>query len=248
MNLVGEAKALMLSTGAAPLLYLMLALSVLSLAVMLERAWFFGRSSIDLEALAHGLRARLFENDLAGASELMAASRSVEAAVIQSGLAKVSWGERAAALEMEGALALQRVRMERGLAYLGTLGNNAPFVGLLGTVVGIIAAFEKLGQGGSGASASEQVMSSIAEALVTTAVGLVVAIPAVVAYNSFQRRIKTVASNAEALSRTLLAWLASKEHRSAEGAFLLPHPNGGAGEMAVWAPSPLTADASGEVA
>jgi biopolymer transport protein ExbB len=81
----------------------------------------------------------------------------------------------------------------------------------LGTVVGIIMAFEKLGEAGNGSSGSAQVMSSIAEALVTTAIGLVVAIPAVTAYNAFQRRIKTVTSNAEALSRMLLSWMASKE-------------------------------------
>jgi biopolymer transport protein ExbB len=210
MDLVGDAKAMMLSVGAAPLMYAMVVLSVASLAVMLERAWFFGRVSVGLDRFAGGLRAHLSSGDLESALRLATESTSVEAAVLRSGLAKVAWGERAAALEMEASMAVQRVRMERGLGYLGTLGNNAPFIGLLGTVVGIVAAFEKLGRAGATTSGSEQVMSSIAEALVTTAIGLLVAIPAVVAYNVFQRRIRTVTSNAEALSRVLLAWMAGR--------------------------------------
>jgi biopolymer transport protein ExbB len=68
---------------------------------------------------------------------------------------------------------VQRKKLERGLAFLGTLGNNAPFLGLFGTVIGIIMAFDRLGQGGlSGGSAPQEVMSAISEALVATAVGL----------------------------------------------------------------------------
>src|SRR5208283_4247536 len=111
-----------------------------------------------------------------------------------------------------GALALERTRMERGLAFLGTLGNNAPFVGLLGTVIGIIEAFEVLGRtegagATGGALAPQAIMGSISEALVATAVGLAVAIPAVAAFNYFQRRIQSTLANTEALSKVLLAHL-----------------------------------------
>jgi biopolymer transport protein ExbB len=122
-------------------------------------------------------------------------------------------GPEAAAEAMIGATAVQRMRLERGLAYLGTLGNNAPFIGLFGTVIGIIMAFEELGVAGratagvASASASSAVMSSIAEALVATAIGLAVAIPAVAFYNYFQRRIKATVSNTEALTRIVLSWL-----------------------------------------
>ena len=116
---------------------------------------------------------------------------------------------------MAGALALQRMKLERRLAYLGTLGNNAPFIGLFGTVIGVVGAFDALGkaaekpmaQAASAAMAPQQVMSSIAEALVATAVGLAVAIPAVAFNNFFQRLIKSTLANTEALSRVLLAYL-----------------------------------------
>ena len=84
---------------------------------------------------------------------------------------------RAAIVEQE------RLRYERGLAFLGTLGNNAPFVGLFGTVLGIIRAFHDLA--GNSLQGSQAVMAGIAEALVATAVGLLVALPAVATYNAF---------------------------------------------------------------
>ena len=82
---------------------------------------------------------------------------------------------------MGAARASRARRLERRLAFLGTLGNNAPFIGLFGTVLGVVHAFAALG-GASGPGADE-VMSAIAGALVATAVGLFVAIPAVAAYN-----------------------------------------------------------------
>ena len=117
---------------------------------------------------------------------------------------------------MQSATSAERKALEARLAYLGTLGNNAPFVGLFGTVIGVILAFEQLGQAtgtaGTGAAsqvASAAVMSAIAEALVATAVGIGVALPAVAAYNYFQRRIATMLDDAETLSTLVLAYLAS---------------------------------------
>ena len=119
---------------------------------------------------------------------------------------------------MQSAMAAERKALEARLAYLGTLGNNAPCVGLLGTVIGVILAFEQLGQatgaaGGGAASqvASAAVMAAIAEALVATAVGIGVALPAVAAYNYLQRRIAAMLDDAETLSNLVLAYLATGE-------------------------------------
>jgi biopolymer transport protein ExbB len=93
--------------------------------------------------------------------------------------------------------------------FLGTVGNNAPFVGLLGTVIGIVGAFEELGRAPARAGAlglaPERVMSTIAEALVATAVGLCVAIPAVAVFNYFQGLLAATLGNAETLGHVLLA-------------------------------------------
>src|SRR4051812_35454138 len=218
MNIVEWLQRIMVGFGAAWVMWLMLALSVISVAIILERAWFFWSLRDDLVVLAKELRTSL-EDSIEAAKKRMEASPSAEAAVVAAGLSMATKGPAAAEEAMAGALALQRMRLERRLAYLGTLGNNAPFIGLFGTVIGVVGAFAALGeaaktpiaQASSQALAPQAVMSSIAEALVATAVGLAVAIPAVASNNFFQRMIKGTLANTEALSRILLAHLKSVE-------------------------------------
>lgn len=218
MKLVEWLQRIMVGFGAAWVMWLMLALSVISVAIILERAWFFWSLRDDLAILARDLRAAL-NDSIEAAQRRMAASPSVEAAVVAAGLDEAHRGPEAAEEAMAGALALQRMKLERRLAYLGTLGNNAPFIGLFGTVIGVVGAFAALGeaaktpvaQATSQALAPAAVMSSIAEALVATAVGLAVAIPAVAANNFFMRLIKAILANTEALTRILLAYLKGED-------------------------------------
>jgi biopolymer transport protein ExbB len=97
------------------------------------------------------------------------------------------------------------MKLERNLAFLGTLGNNAPFIGLFGTVLGIIRAFHELS--GNQAGGVAVVMAGISDALVATAVGLLVAIPAVVGFNYFNRRVRQSLANVDALAHVVLAQL-----------------------------------------
>lgn len=214
MNLVEWLQRIMVGFGAAWVMWFMLGLSVLSVAIILERGWFFWSLRDDLVVLQRDLRNALQESiDLA--KKRMERSPSAEAAVVLAGLAEAHNGPNAAEEAMAGAAALQRMKLERRLAYLGTLGNNAPFIGLFGTVIGIVQAFEALGQaakapvaqGAAAQMAPQAVMSSIAEALVATAVGLAVAIPAVAFNNLFQRLIKSTLANTEALTRILMGYL-----------------------------------------
>ncbi|HEX2732738.1 MAG TPA: MotA/TolQ/ExbB proton channel family protein [Polyangiaceae bacterium] len=215
MNLVEWIQRLMTNFGAEWVMWLMLGLSVISVAVMLERGWFYWSLRDDLGRLAQDLRKALRQNDLEAAKKQLEASPSAEAAVVLAGLLEADRGPRSAEEAMQGASALQRMKLERRLAYLGTLGNNAPFIGLFGTVIGVVQAFEKLGDqkvvaaaaDAAQVSAPQEVMAAIAEALVATAVGLVVAIPAVAMYNVFQRQARSILANTEALSRVLLAHL-----------------------------------------
>jgi biopolymer transport protein ExbB len=212
MNLVEWLQRLMTNFGAEWVMWLMLALSVVSVAVMLERAWFYLSLRDDLAALAARLREALRKGDYEAAKKQLDDSPSAEAAVVSAGLAEREAGARAAEEAMQGAKALQKMRLERRLAFLGTLGNNAPFIGLFGTVIGVVRAFEGLAQenvqeAASATAAPAQVMAAIAEALVATAVGLAVAIPAVVAYNFFSRHTRGILANTEALSRVLTAHL-----------------------------------------
>jgi biopolymer transport protein ExbB len=192
----------------------MLVLSIVSLAIMLERAWLYWSLRDDIDELMRDLGRLLRGGDLEAARRRLEASRSAEAAVVMAGLVESSHGVLAAQEAMEGASALQRLKLEKRLAFLGTLGNNAPFIGLLGTVIGIVAAFDELSKVKMAAAASsasqlapEAVMARISEALVATAIGILIAIPAVAAFNAFQRVVRGTLANTEALGHLLLAHL-----------------------------------------
>ena len=102
----------------------------------------------------------------------------------------------------------ERLALEKNLGVLGTMGNIAPFIGLFGTVVGIIKAFRDLALSGTGGPTV--VAKGIAEALVATAGGLAVAIPAVIIYNYFMRRTKVISSELEIFSARLVVMLGGK--------------------------------------
>jgi len=93
-------------------------------------------------------------------------------------------------------------RLEKYLTFLATTGATAPFIGLFGTVWGIMTAFEKIGQSGSASLAV--VAPGIAEALIATAIGLVAAIPAVMGYNHFQQKIRVLISEMDSFSTEFL--------------------------------------------
>ena len=217
MTMIDLVQRVLLRSGTTWVLWALGALSVASVAVIVER-WFFLRSrDCDPRALAGRLRAHLARHDFAAAAAEIGQTRSVAAAVASAGLKLANLGALAAEKSMQSAAALERGRMERWLAYLGTVGNNAPFVGLFGTVIGVIGAFEELGHGTAHAAAgataqlaSQAVMSSIAQALVATAVGIAVALPAVAAYNYLQRRVVSMLSGTDVLSNLVLAYVADE--------------------------------------
>lgn len=100
-------------------------------------------------------------------------------------------------------LGQKKKELEKGLPVLGTLGATAPFIGLLGTVLGIIVSFGELSKG---AGSTNTVMYSLAEALILTAVGLIVAIPAVIAFNIFSRKAKIILAEADGVKDLYLAY------------------------------------------
>ncbi len=221
--MIERVQSAMVGLGAGWVLWLMLVLSIVSLAIMLERGWLYWSLRDDVPTLMRDLGRLLRGGDLEGARRRLEQSPSAEAAVVIAGVVEANMGFEAAEEAMAGASALQRLKLEKRLAFLGTLGNNAPFIGLLGTVIGIVGAFAELGkarnatmQAAASAVAPEAVMSNIAEALVATAVGLLVAIPAVAAYNAFQRVVRATLANTEALQHLLLAHLKATGHPTAD--------------------------------
>lgn len=194
-------------TGATWVLYLLIGLSAIQLALIVERGVVFYRTRA-VGTLRPRVRAALDRGNLQAIGLAVAGDRSIEARVIAAGVATSARGVEATDEIMHSKLVDEKLALERGLSFMGTLGNNAPFLGLFGTVLGIIHAFADLSSSTTG-QASRAVMGGISEALIATAVGLLVALPAVAAFNVFQRAIKTRTASAESLGGELMAHLKS---------------------------------------
>jgi biopolymer transport protein ExbB/TolQ len=194
--------------GAAWVMYLLFALSLLSIAYMIERWWFFKKHMDDADELGKVVEAIIAEEGLEGAGARIGERPTVEATVIARSIGYAASGSAALNDAVDSEMAKRRKELERGLNYLGTLGSNAPFIGLFGTVIGVIEAFYYLGDT-TDDSSMDNVMGGIAEALVATGVGLMVAIPAVVAYNYFQAKVGAIESNVGAITKQLAAQLAA---------------------------------------
>jgi biopolymer transport protein ExbB len=189
--------------GSRWVLWLLIALSIAAFAVVIERSVLFWSSRDDTARLRLELRRLLHDNDLELARRRLEESPSFEARVAVAGLD--AGGVASAEERMQGESELCKLSMEKNLALLGTLGNNAPFIGLLGTVIGIVRSFREL-QSSSG-QVSAGLMSEIGEALVSTAIGLLVALPAVAAFNLFQRVIRARMGRANVLAHEILAFM-----------------------------------------
>ncbi|MFZ5892856.1 MAG: MotA/TolQ/ExbB proton channel family protein [Myxococcota bacterium] len=197
--------------GASWVLWLLVALSIVAVAVAIERAVLFLSSRDDIVRLRDELRALLGRGEADAARRKLEESPSFEARVAAAGLN--ADGSASAEERIAGETELVRLTMEKNLTVLGTLGNNAPFIGLLGTVIGIVRAFRELEH--SSGQVSAGLMSEIGEALVATAVGLVVALPAVAFFNFYQRVIRARLARAGALGHEILAFRKSEVQASA---------------------------------
>jgi biopolymer transport protein ExbB len=189
--------------GAEWVLWLLVALSVACLAVSIERAIGAAIHHTPAAPLHEALRLFGTSGDLTKLLSSLQSMRGAAARVLLAGASRAEQGIGSVEEGLLAATARERIRMERLLAILGTTGANAPFIGLFGTVLGIIKAFHELSE--HQAEAASAVMAGISEALVATAIGLMVAIPAVVLYNIFLRYNKRVLSNIDALAHVLLA-------------------------------------------
>ncbi|MBZ0238238.1 MAG: MotA/TolQ/ExbB proton channel family protein [Deltaproteobacteria bacterium] len=202
--------------GAEWVMWLLVVLSVISIAVMVDRAmWFRGRET-DTVAARDQVRAAFAGGDIGALAKSWKASPSIALQVAARGLEAVGGGAAAAAEAMHGERVRWKNDADKNLIVLGTLGNNVPFVGLFGTVLGVIKAFEDLKK--EGAAGEEAVMRGIAEALAATAIGLLVAIPAVVAFNYFGRRVKVLLGGADELAHAVLSGAHASEDAKKGGA------------------------------
>jgi biopolymer transport protein ExbB/TolQ len=193
--------------GSAWVMYVLIGLSMASIAVMVERFLFFRKHGRGGEELADALCDLLEHSDREAAEGLLRRHPAFEAEVLLASLRWASGGPEGLSAGIDGEMIKRRRDLEAGMTLLGTLGNNAPFIGLFGTVIGVIVAFADLAEGSSKIQ-MDKVMGGIAEALIATGVGLFVAIPAVVAYNVYQKKITDIEDNVSSMNKRLCALLA----------------------------------------
>lgn len=214
MNITEQFKGFAL-LGAEWVMWVLIALSLVSIAIMIERAIYFFGQRPDISLLTREIKRLLADGDIDGARRKLERLKGVAPSVAMEALTEAEKGVEAVDEAAASAMIRQKLRLEKNLAFLGTVGNNAPFVGLFGTVIGIIQAFNDLSLNSTGGAST--VMAGISEALVATAVGLMVAIPAVAAFNIFQRRIKALLGDADSMVHALLSELQGASHGKTGG-------------------------------
>ncbi|MFO8055835.1 MAG: MotA/TolQ/ExbB proton channel family protein [bacterium] len=184
-------------------LWLLFGLGGISILILIERVIYFSVYGGAINKTRSELINCLAEGDLEKARQAFRSKRTIAGKVVSEALEHANRAPEAVQEIVESRLMEERQRLERGLSFVGTVGSNAPFIGLFGTVLGIIKAFHDL-------SLAEQagtsiVMVGISEALVATAVGLLVAIPSVIIFNVFKTRTKSVLYGTESMFKLFLS-------------------------------------------
>ncbi|MBI4057518.1 MAG: MotA/TolQ/ExbB proton channel family protein [Elusimicrobia bacterium] len=200
------------------ILVILLLCSLVCVAFIVERLMYFRRVQVNPEKVLLKIRNSLVSGKTDEALGMLGETDGnpilsvIQAGVKNSQLPREQVGEVMRACQMR-----QRALMERNLGVLGTLGNTAPFIGLLGTVLGIIQAFRDLAGPQAQANGASVVATGIAEALIATAAGLVVAIPAVIFYNYFTKKVKLLLMEMEVVAMEVLVLLSMKKGGSHAG-------------------------------
>lgn len=196
--------------SAHSILYFMGLLSVISVSIMIERYFALKKISSSSRGIARGFRSVIESQDLDQINRLSEDEASLEGRALGYGLGYLKkHGEGGLDELFDSYKAIEKPGLEKNLNLLGTIASNAPYIGLLGTVMGIMKAFNDLAN--SPGQGNEVVMAGIAHALVSTAIGLAVAIPAVVAFNYFQKKVGLVLSNIDAARDLCLVYTKSRK-------------------------------------
>jgi len=177
-------------------MYILLFCSVLSLGVIIDRLLSYGKKSrVKRPVFMDRIRDELRRKDMERALELCRDTEAPFAKVVQAGLEKAGRTEKTVTGVMERQIAVEQGKLEHLTSIVATIGNIAVYIGLFGTVLGIIRAFRDISAAGTGGM--DVVIGGVAEALITTATGLAVAVPSVVLFNYFSRRIERFVADME---------------------------------------------------
>ena len=205
LDLITEITVKIANAGAGNvIMWSMVVLSVVSILLIIERFMHFRKAGGDIEIQYARLSAHLRNEEFTEALAELKDDPTMVARVARAGLDRLHHGRQAVQESMAAVTLLERHKGERVLSVLGTLGANAPFIGLLGTVVEIIHTLSN--SGGMSAEKIPQMMADLSTALAATAVGLLVALPAVAANNYFRRRLQSMETASQAIGHELISY------------------------------------------
>jgi biopolymer transport protein ExbB len=185
---------------------LLLCLCLLSIFMIIERYFFLRQIVSQSKKNQLILQKAIHERNLSCIKEISLGGNSLEGKAISYAIdqAKLT-GENGLSEIFSSVGQLEKPKLERSLGFLATVGSNAPYIGLFGTVLGIMKAFNDMAQAGQNGQGA--VMAGISSALIATAAGLLVAIPSVLAFNYFQKQVKFIMNNLDTSRDITLAWL-----------------------------------------
>ena len=179
-------------------MYILLVCSIVSITVIVERLMYFKKKSrIRHGAFMGQLAEFLARNDLVGAQSFCGKEQTPFANVAGAGLRVAGKTPEKIANAMDRQISAEVMELERSLSVLGTIGSTVVYIGLFGTVLGIIRSFQQIAQSAGGGGGMDTVITGIAEALICTATGILVAVPAVIAYNLLTKRVENFTTDME---------------------------------------------------
>ncbi len=185
----------LLSSGGATV-NVLLTLSVLSLAIIVERViYYYYCTRVGREALMELVTREVRKENIPKALDICKGADTPGSRVVGAGVQRKGTSLEEIENSMERQMMIEVSRLEKRISIVGTIGSTAVYIGLFGTVLGIIKAFQDISQKGAGGVSV--VINGIAEALICTAVGLCVAVPAVIAYNYFIKKIEDLQRDME---------------------------------------------------
>jgi biopolymer transport protein ExbB len=190
-------------------LYVLIVLSIVSVGMILERFFSLRKVSNESSQIRGRIRMALQTYSLEEVESLSKNPDALEGRVLAIAMKHIKVHGEVGLEEIFNSFASsERPELERYLNFLATIGSNSPYIGLFGTVLGIMKAFRDLAV--STDAGQQTVMAGISSALVATAMGLFVAIPAVIFYNYYQRQVRGILQNLESIKQLCLAYAKNK--------------------------------------
>ncbi len=195
-------------------MYPLLILLILGIGVAIERLHNLSRAAIDAEGFFENLEEAIDSGGPDKAAELCSATPGPVASVIHAGLLRLDRGLEHVEKAVDNSGAVEMAFLERGMVWLSTVANLAPMIGFLGTVSGMINAFQAIKEAGD--VEPSMVAGGISEALITTAAGLIVGILIQFCYNFFANRIDKIIADMTEQTAAFIDLLAEREHRGVQ--------------------------------